>query len=94
MSKIFLKDRQFRKVASNHLFKDPTWFRTCDSDSVTLSFSSSSLLYAHGIVGIARKQINRPVREVEENEYEREGNARKDVDPRAALGAAGEQFVR
>lgn len=83
-----MKDRQFCKVAP--FFKDPTWFRTCNSDSVTLSASSSSLLYAHGIIGMTGKQINRPVREVEENEYERKGNACKDVDPRAALGAAGE----
>lgn len=69
-----------------------TWFRTCNSDSVTLSVSSSSFLYLYGIVD--GKQINRPVPEVEENEYERKGNACKDVDPRAALGAAGEQFVR
>lgn len=92
MSKTFLKDRQFCKVASSHLFKDPTWLRTHHSDSVTLSSSLSSLL--HAVVIVAAKQINRPVREIEENEHEREGNAREDIDPRAALGTAGEQFAR
>lgn len=76
------------KVASRHFFKDPT----CDSDSIALSSSPSSLLYARVI--FAAKQINRPVPKVEANEHEGKGNARKDIDSRAALGTASEQFAR
>lgn len=55
-------------------------------------FSSSSLLYTHAV--FAAKQINRPVREVEENEHEGEGNAREDVNSRATLGMTGEPVSR
>jgi len=53
------------------------------------TFLCRLLIVAHVVVA---KQINRPVREVKENEHKRKGNAREDIDPRATLGMTGEQF--